>query len=148
MKRNFALVVVCTLVGLLLVVAPAATAQPKNAEQIVFSGVGFGAFNGTPSPFGFWVWCEDEEAGNPYQGVCAGAIYIYALGLTRGVHGTVSEEDGSYTMHVASSDSAIVCSLTNTLPVTRGPTNTVQMSCTAPAGSGISTNSVVVVTGP
>ena len=147
MKQKLFLLVVAALAGVILVVAPAASAQPRNAQQIVFSGVGFGTFNATPSPFGFWIWCEDDDADNPYAGACAGSIYVYALGLTRGVFGFVSG-DGPHTMHVHSSDNAISCTLTNTLPVTRGPTNTVSMSCSSPAGSGVSTNSVVVVTGP
>jgi hypothetical protein len=135
-------------VGLLLIGASGAGAQPRNSEQVVFSGVGGGSFGGG-SPVGFWIWCEADSL-NPYVGECAGSMYFYALGITKGVEGEVTEpSEGVYVMDVQSRrDGSVDCTLTNSLPTTRGPTNTVTISCSSPAGSGVSTNAVVNVTGP
>jgi hypothetical protein len=118
----------------------------KAAEQIVFSGTGTGTFG----PFGFWIWCEDEEAGNPYAGECNGAMYFYALGITKHVEGEVSEgAEGIYTMDVQSTlDDSVDCLLTNAGEPVSGPRNTVNVTCSAPSGSGTSTTAVVNVTGP
>ena len=99
--------------------------------------------------FGFWVWCEDAEAGNPYAGECHGSLYFYGIALTKGVSGTLSEgPDGIYHMTVSSRDGKVSCTLWNASPViTRGLTNTVNAICAAPAGSGTSPHSVVQVTG-
>ncbi len=128
--------------------APGSRARAAASEQIVFSNnaTGFGTFGGTATPFGFWVWCEGDSA-NPYQGECNGSLYFYALGLIKHVTGTVTEPaEGQYQMHVTAG-SAIDCTLTNVPPVTKGPTNTVNVSCKNPAGKGTST-AVVNVTGP
>jgi len=141
---------------LLVMVLPITLCSPTvqaamNSEQVVFSGTGSGVFPSAPghsSPFGFWVWCESDST-NPYVGACAGAMYVYALGLTRHVSGTITElSSGAYLMTVHSSDGAIVASLTNTPPVTKGPTNIVTAAFSSPAGAGKSTNAVVNVTGP
>jgi hypothetical protein len=141
--------------ALVLVGAPGVGAQPNASEQIVFSGTGFGTFNGTPGPFGFWIWCEGDS-GNPYEGNCAGSMYFYAV-QKPSIH--VSSDDGvsengggSYTLDVSGSSPAggfsVSCSLTNTtVPVASGPNNTVIVDCGS-FGSGVSTNSVVRVTGP
>lgn len=134
-------------VALSLVMAPGALGA-NNSEQVVYSGTGAGTFGGTGSAFGFWVWCEADSS-NPYTSFCTGSVYIYSLGLVRGVKGSVSENpDHVYHAMVSSTDGAIACSLTNALPITSGPTNTVTADCTAPTGGGMSTNAVVVVTGP
>ena len=71
--------------------APRAGAQSSHhSEQIVFSGVGFGHVGGVDTPFGFWVWCQNSTSGNGLYGrdkACEGAMYVYALGLTKGVFG-------------------------------------------------------------
>jgi hypothetical protein len=131
-------------------VSPAA-AQPKSAEQIVFSTPG--DFEGPLAPFGFWIWCQDEEAGNPYAGVCQGSMYFYDLGVVSHVTGGIEENaDGTYTMTVVSTSgtpgSNVSCTLTNQ-SATPGPTNDVVTTCTAPkSGMDVTPNSVVVVTGP
>jgi hypothetical protein len=134
-------------VAVLAVVAvPGAPAEPKNSEQVVFSGVG----PGSTSFFGFWIWCEGESE-NPYAGVCQGSMYFYDLGLTKHVVGWVSEpEEGVYQMNVFSTlDGSVSCTLSNDIPVLRGPRNTVHATCDPPSGfTGESTNAVVVVTGP
>lgn len=119
----------------------------RHSEQIVFSGTGFGDFG----PFGFWIWCQDADSSTPYAGECAGAMYFYALHITKGVEGEVTEpEEGIYEMVVSSrKGSSVSCTLVNASEeITVGPTNTVNVTCTAPSGSGTSTNAVVNVTGP
>jgi hypothetical protein len=130
---------------------PTLAGQPNNSEQVIFSGVA-GAASSFPnnSPAGFWIWCE-AESDNPYEEECNGAMYFYALGITRHVEGDVSEpSDGIYEMVVSSTrDGAIVnCVLTNADEAVHGPHNTVTVSCDTPGGSATSTNAVVNVTGP
>jgi hypothetical protein len=133
---------------LLLAAASSPTVSAANsAEQIVFSGTG----SGNLGPFGFWIWCEDAEANNPYAGRCNGAMYFYNLGVTKSVIGTVTElQEGQYAMNVASRDASVTCTLVNSLPVQRGPRNTVTATCTVNSQgfSGTSTTAVVNVTGP
>jgi hypothetical protein len=143
--------------ALLLSVANSISSQPALAQasqQIVFSGTGLGAFTlGTTtkaSPFGFWIWCEGASS-NPYAGACNGAMYFYAFGITRPVDGSVSGSNQTFTMTVHSPGPTFRCTLTNAPPVTTGPTNTVNLSCTTPGaliGGGSSQHSVVRVTGP
>jgi hypothetical protein len=139
-------------VALLSGVSSVSSAAPgqggdHHSEQIIFSGTGFGDFG----PFGFWIWCQDADSGTPYAGECAGAMYFYALHLTKGVEGEVEEtSEGIYTMTVASrKGDSVSCTLVNASEeITSGPTNTVNVTCTAPAGTGTSDSSVVNVTGP
>ena len=129
----------------LFAVAPAASAA-NNSEQVVFSGTGFGSFG----PVGFWIWCE-ADSNNPYQGECNGSMYFYALHLTKHVDDVApiaEPEEHMYVMTVASSDGSIACTLTNEPPIVHGPHNTVDITCTSPAGSGQSTSAVVQATGP
>jgi hypothetical protein len=131
--------------------ATAGQGADHHSEQIVFSGTGFGTFNDTPSPFGFWIWCQDADSSTPYAGECNGALYFYALGITKGVEGEVIElSDGIYQMTVASrKGSSVSCQLTNAdEELNQGPGNTVDVICTTPSGSGQSTNAVINVTGP
>jgi hypothetical protein len=131
----------------LLVAAPSGLAQPRSSEQVVFSGTGFGTFGGG-SPVGFWIWCEADSQ-NPYAGECNGAMYFYALGITKHVDGEITEpSDGHYVMTVESRDGSVSCTLANPELAVQGPRNTVNVTCTNPAGAGSSTNAVVNVTGP
>lgn len=87
------MVFVLTLLAGLALPGRAAPVRASQAEQIVFSGqTPPGSF--AAGPFGFWVWCEDAEAGNPHASFCAGSIYFYALELIRPVRGTVAENPG------------------------------------------------------
>ena len=140
-------------------------ADNNHSEQIVFSGVGTFTSGGlTDTPFGFWVWCQNEGSGNGIYGkdkACQGAMYIYALGITKSVFGfpavgggVTEKGDGTYTMDVHSPDGIIAAKLTNALPVKQGPKNTVNVDFTAPAAAsgagspdGTYTNAVVIVTG-
>ncbi len=98
--------------------------------------------------FGFWIWCEGDSA-NPYVGECQGSMYFYGLGLTKHVTGHVTEpSQHAYVMVVSSSDGTVACSLTNVPPIKPGLNNTVNASCSAPAGIGTSPNTVVHATGP
>jgi hypothetical protein len=147
MKVRFA-VLVAVVAALVLVVVSSAPAEPQNAEQVVFSGTG----PGSQGPFGFWIWCmaepSDQSAG-VYEDECAGAMYFYALGITRGVFGDVTEtSEGVYQMDVSSRDGAVSCLLWNDTPIQHGPHNTVHVRCSSPGFSGDSTNAVVNVTGP
>jgi hypothetical protein len=148
LKIRFA-VVLAVLAALVLAVVSSAPAQPQNAEQVVFSGTGFGS----QGPFGFWIWCMAEPSGQSagvYEDECAGSMYFYALGITRGVSGDVTEtSEGVYQMDVSSRrDDAVSCVLWNETPIQHGPRNTVHASCSSPASVGTSTNAVVNVTGP
>jgi hypothetical protein len=128
--------------------APRAGAQnTHHSEQVVFSGGGFS--EDLQSPYGFWIWCEADST-NPYQGVCNGAMYVYAKGLTKHVSGTITEpEPSTYVMMVGSQDGSIIAKLTNTPPVKQGPNNMVTVDFSAPSvGSGSSDKNVVNVTGP
>jgi len=144
----------------LLCVAPAAVYA--GSEQIIFSNTdnpnpapnqtGVFTYAGTQPQdpfFGFWIWCEDPEANNPYAGNCHGAMYFYGIGLTKGVSGEVTEDpDGVYHMDVKSRDGKVNCTLWNDSPIlTRGLTNLVNVICTKPAGTGTSPNTLVQVTG-
>jgi len=151
MKRSiFTSTCVPTAIAVVLLIAPGALAQ--SSKQIVFSGTGVFAYTTANPPdkhFGFWIWCEGEST-NPYQGNCSGAMYFYSLmNPTKHVAGEVTEvSEGVYKMTVVSTvDGSVSCTLTNTPPVKHGPTNTVTVSCSTPAGGGSSTNAVVVVTG-
>jgi len=127
----------------------------NNSEQVVFStSGGSGTFGGKSTGFGFWIWCESQDSGNPYHGECNGAMYFYALGITKHVAGMVNEiAEGVYQMSVVSTvDDSVACTLTNSPPVVHGPHNTVTATCTAPSAvdsiTGASTNAVIAVTGP
>jgi len=152
MSGNRVLIGLCAL--LLLVgfttVASAGQGADHHSEQIIFSGTGFGTFNDTPSAFGFWIWCQDADSSTPYAAECNGAMYFYALGITKGVNGEVNElSPGVYQMTVASRNgSSVSCQLTNETPIASGPSNTVDVACVTPSGAGQSTNAVVNVTGP
>jgi len=139
-----------------LVVGIAATlllSQPVMAQsastQVVFSGTGSGTFGGKTTHFGFWIWCEGGSS-NPYVGACNGAMYFYALGITRPVSGTATGSGSlfSMTVHSPGKTPAVSCTLNNPNTPVSGPHNTVDVSCSAPSGSGSTTNAVVVVTGP
>jgi hypothetical protein len=133
-------------------------ADNNHSEQIVFSGTGFGNIGGIDTPFGFWVWCQNSNSsGKGVYGVdkaCFGGMYIYALGITKGVfgfgtNGGVTEPDeGIYRMDVHSADGKIHAILQNASEdISSGPSNEVDVTFLTPSGNGVSTNAVVAVTG-
>jgi hypothetical protein len=125
---------------------PARTTAARNSEQLEFSGT---TDNGL---IGFWIWCE-VDSGNPYQDECNGAMYFYALGLTKHVedveNGIVPGPEETYQIRVHSTtDDSVACTLQNTAEPVKGPHNTVTVSCSPPSVNGVSSSAVVNVTGP
>src|SRR5207244_406744 len=95
--------------------------RADSTEQVIFSGNGTITTSSNPAlvgtPFGFWIWCE-AEASNPYIGECKGAMYVYALRLTKHVEdavepGITEPSPGIYVMNVASRDGTITATLQN-----------------------------------
>ena len=136
MVRRLAILLMVASLALLLF--PAA-GHAAGKEQIVFSGEADGTFG----EVGFWVWCAVDEAG-AYDD-CSGALHFDDLGIARHVEGDVSEpNEGQYVMDVASTrDDAVACTLTNTPPITSGPTNRVDVSCSSPFGSATTSDAVI-----
>ena len=138
-----------------LVALPGSAAQAAgNSEQVVFSGIGLPPTSS--EPFGFWVWCQNQQAASSrgrYETDCNGALYFYARGIVVHVTGEITElEEGVYVMDLQSSDGRVDCSLTNALPILHGPHNTVTADpCTVDGedvAGLVSTNAVVNATGP
>jgi len=151
-RRLIPLCVLLTLVITFGLSTSRSSASTEPSEQVIFSGVGFAGDGDWQGPVGFWIWCQPEGTG-PYVGVCAGAMYVYSQGLTKGVHGFIADgaEEGEYIMTVSANDgSNFSAELSNELPLRKGPKSTIDFTVTTPAGtsSGSSTNSVVNVTGP
>ncbi len=137
------IVVSLSLVGVTVVSA-------QSSEQVVFRGTGAGSFQKTSTAFSFSIWCEAASS-NSYATECNGSMSFNSLGITKAVGDTAPIRElaeGQYQMTVGSVDGSVACSLTNVLPLTGGSTNTVNVQCTSPKGSGQSTNAVVQVTGP
>ncbi len=136
---------------------------PTSKNQIMFEGVGSGTFNSRQMQFDFSVRCYGDN--------CVGALAFAKPGKSavNYVSGTVIQlQPNMYMMSLSvppspttappslsappspptappSSAGTVSCSLVNTPPVTDGETNTVTMSCSAPAGSGSSQNAMVLV---
>ena len=158
MSRSLKMLRASLAISILAIASVAAAAN--NSEQVVFSGTGFATFtpNGgsaTPTPFGFWIWCE-SDSNNPYKGECAGSMYFYALGITRAVEdageGAIQElSEGIYQISVVDKKSqgqVIACTLTNQ-SANHGPNNLFDVICTAPAGGAAGDAAgVAIVTGP
>jgi hypothetical protein len=120
-----------------------------NSEQLVFSGT---STESTAGPVGFWIWCE-VESDNPYHHECNGAMYFYALGITKHVEdqedGIQEPSEGIYQIKVQSTqDSSVTCTLQNSAPAVHGPQNTVNIDCSTPSVHAVSSTAVVNVTGP
>jgi hypothetical protein len=137
----------CTLGGI-----PSLAQAASNSEQIIFSGIGVPPTSS--EPFGFWVWCQAEQASSHshYETDCNGAMYFYARGITTHVTGEVSEpEEGVYVMDLDAPRAGLQCSLSNLQPIVSGPHNTVIGECTLNGQdiSGLmSQDAVVIATGP
>jgi len=138
--------IAAAVLGLFVSVARAA----NNSEQVIFSG--------TSEDFGFWVWCQAGQAGpsvghSRHETDCNGALYFYQPGVVVHVIGEVSEPaDEMYVMDLESTKGSVSCTLTNTPPITKGPTNTVTASDCVVNGEAVSglqsTTAVVKATGP
>jgi hypothetical protein len=126
-------------------------AAQDASEQVIFSGVAStdSTFAGGAS-VAFSIHCE-AESGNRNAGRCNGGVLRFpALGITRHVTGTNTEEDDSdlYTITVSSADGSVSCQLNNPALPVAGANNVVQVTCKAPAGAAQSNNAIVHVTGP
>ncbi len=151
----FTLAAAALVAVLILHVARTPATRAAASQQVIFSGTGVFTDGTVPiTPFGFWIWCGGAST---YQGECGGAMYFYALGIVKGVSGTVSGSGPQFTMTVHSADRVIACTLKNGPTVVSGPGNMVTATCTAPSQvanppdtdtSGLSTNAVVNITGP
>jgi hypothetical protein len=133
----------------------------NNQIQVVFKGTAHGTF-GTPSQVGdasFSVWCKLTPGPNihSYSTDCTGSMSFPHLGISKGVQGeegiTQDPATGVFLIHVQSrgdNGESVDCILSNVPPVTKGPTNTVNIHCGSIPTSGVgSTNTAVVtVTGP
>ena len=150
MSRHIVAACLCVLMAALAAFAtPSTGAGAASSEQVVFSKTGaFGIFAGTPTPYGYWIWCEADST-NPSVGQCAGSLYFYGLSpKAQSVDGTISElSEGVYRMAVHTPN-GWSCTLTNVGPVTSGPTNSIVTTCSTPAGSATATGAIVEVTGP
>jgi hypothetical protein len=154
MRRS--LMALAVLAGVCALGAGGVNASPP--PQIVFSKTG--AFSNSLGPFGFWIWCT--PAGSTYGGAagdCAGSMYFYAFPAlpsggspTEAVEGTVQTvAGGAYKMTVWNKTGpfAIACTLTGPATPTPGPTNSIDVSCSAPAfGTATATGAVVKVVVP
>ncbi len=121
--------------SLVFTVSPAFASTNQQLVLQDRAGTGFGTFNGTPTPFGFWIWCQTPLNSNAYGNDCAGSVYFYHLGIATGVSGSVSVSGSSYTVTV-SGGPVSSCVFTFSSPFTSGATNTVSLSCGSPSGSG------------
>src|SRR5258708_3466548 len=68
-----------------------AFASSHASEQIVFSGVVFGAqVNNVTTPIGYWIWRTGDDAGvsdaQNLHAVCAGSVPFLAPNLPTGVY--------------------------------------------------------------
>jgi hypothetical protein len=148
-RSKLFLSLVALVMVLLLAVTMSQTSRAhaaNNSEQVVFSGTAQSA----NTQVYFWIWCESDSS-NPYVGECNGSMSFPALHITKQVGDTApiaEPQDGQYLMTVGSSDGSVSCMLENVPPPTKGPTNTVNITCTAPSLTAQSTNAVVNVTGP
>jgi hypothetical protein len=149
-----AIVLAAVAAAVLLAMPGSAVQAAANSEQVVFSGIGLPPTSS--EPFGFWIWCQNEEAASSrgrYETDCNGAMYFYQRGIVVHVTGEITEpEEGVYVMDVQSRDGAIDCTLTNVPPIQRGPHNTVIASPCTIDGEDVaglmSVNAVVNATGP
>jgi hypothetical protein len=125
----------------------------NRAEQVVFSGqVPPGTFTGTGAEdIDFWVWCEHGGADNPYAGECVGSMGVDALtqAVSGRVHMVPDANPGlgmDHVIDVQSKNGSLACELRNHLPLSHGPTSTVDVACTAPGTITGSFSGAVVIT--
>jgi hypothetical protein len=147
------ILVVLVAASSLWLVRKANAQQSPNSTQIVFSVTGATFDYDTPpssgdNAFGFWIWCSGPSSTSSYSGTCDGSMYFYGISpSTQPVKGTVlaGAEAGQYQMTVWARHSTYQCKLENVPPTVSGPHNTVDVSCTSPAGSATVTNAEVQV---
>jgi len=134
------------LATVLLLITTAAYSQTPLNQQLIFqdrAGTGSGDFNGSTTPFGFWIWCQPVSS-NAYGNDCAGAVYFYRLGITVGVDGHVAsfQQSGdalAFTVTVSSVPNASKisnCIFSFSGTPSQGASNTVTLTCDKPTGTG------------
>ena len=124
--------------------------------QVIFSGVGF--TNDGSLEVGFWIWCMPEGNSPTYTGACRGSVRVTGQEPASGVAGFIVElPDGTYVARVfaqnANNPKFLVAAAFHNVDPTpaSGPNNLVQFGILTSGGvnpTGVSTDSVVVVTGP
>ena len=150
---NLAAIAVITL-AFTTIPAGRSVSAAEPSEQVIFSGIGF-TTDGLK--VGFWIWCMPEGNSPAYTGACRGSVLVYDRGEPAvGVAGFIRENpDGTYVARVFSlkaPNSFLLAAIFHNVDPepTSGPTNLVQFGVLTPLGNstGVSTDSVVVVTGP
>ena len=129
----------------------ASAAEPS--EQVIFSGIGF---TNSGLKVGFWIWCMPEGNSPTYTGACRGSVLVYDQGPAAGVAGFIVENpDGTYVARVFSVNAntiLVAAAFHNVDPEPApGPSNLLQFGVRLADGTnptGVSTDSVVIVTGP
>ncbi|HEX7334403.1 MAG TPA: hypothetical protein VF290_23080 [Pyrinomonadaceae bacterium] len=129
------------------------TAVAAPSVQVVFSGTGLAADG---SKVEFWIWCMPEGNSPTYTGACRGSVLIAGQGPASGVGGFVVENpDGTYVARVFSINPntfLVAAVFHNIAPEpAHGPVNLVAfgiLNSNGATSTGLSRNSVVVVTGP
>ena len=152
-RKLFSLVAIATIaLAITLTPGKAMTASAAPAEQVIFSGVGFTTAG---DKVGFWIWCMPEGNSPTYTGACRGSVLLYGQDNASGVAGFVVENpDGTYVARVfpVNAKSLLIAAIFHNVDPTpaHGPNNLVQFGVLTPAGNatGVSTDSVVNVTGP
>jgi hypothetical protein len=146
-----ALFILCA--GVLSALAQGPVPSVPTNHQIMFAGNGSGTFSSQPVPFKFSAQC--------YGSYCVGALAFGPINAAKYVNyvtGTVVQlpQPDSYMMSLSTPQPPpgtsppntniprISCSLANHPPITQGQTNTVTVSCSAPAGTGVSNHAMVV----
>ena len=150
-RKIFCLAAIAT-ITLAFTIMPAKTSAAEPSVQVIFSGVGF---TNDGLKVGFWIWCMPEGNSPIYTGACRGSVLVYGEGPAVGVGGfIVQNPDGTYVARVFSikADSFLVAAVFHNddpEPVS-GPNNLVEFGVLTPLGNstGVSTDSVVNVTGP
>ena len=158
--QNTTIALLISALTVLALWVPAGAFAANNQIQVIFSGAATGNFGAHTGNANFNIWCKLTPGpnANSYGVDCAGSMYFRSLGITREVEETDSgvtenPSTGAFQMHVQSmvdSGHSVNCFLTNVPPVTRGPTNTVNVNCisTPTFGTGSSNTATVIVTGP
>jgi hypothetical protein len=96
--------------------------------------------------FGFSVRC--------YGANCVGALVLGGQNAAYYVTGTVSQvQQDTYMISVSTPQITpntphVSCSLVNSPPMAQGETNTATMTCSSPAGTGVSHQALVEVVSP
>jgi len=153
-RKVFSLAAIALITLAFTIVPAGRSVLAENAEQVIFSGEGF--TNDGLYKVGFWIWCMPEANSPIYTGACRGSVLIHGQGPAAGVAGFIVENpDGTYVARVFSVNAntfLTAAAFHNVDPEPEsGPSNLVQfgiLTSDLVNKVGVSTNSVVNVTGP